>query len=359
MEYSLLKDVTSESQHWTVRTRVVRFSKYVSNDDPPKILRLDLILLDEEGKAMEGQIPENWVPLFKPQLKEDFVYYIRYFQVRNARTTYCPVDHPYMMRFTAHTKVHEVKNVQDTFPKYACALTTYDVLRTRVGITNYCSDVIGLFTGCSHVKLQQTKGGTKHLRNVYLTDGRETTVVSLWNQHAQSFDADRYMEMASRAPVAFLFVGMTCRIFEEKLTLQGSTLCKWYANPELPEAAALQDRYRLSINATDPNPPAEQQSERTIQLVFFGSTAQEIIGTPVDTLIATNQGVGMFLPRKITALYEKQYDLCVSVSSMSLQQVNITYQVDAIVGVGTISAPTLPLLHSCMSHNLNLFHQPG
>jgi len=50
------------------------------------------------------------------------------------------------------------------------------------------------------------------------------------------------MEMASRAPVAFLFVGMTCRIFEEKLTLQGSTLCKWYANPELPEAAALQDR---------------------------------------------------------------------------------------------------------------------
>ena len=43
---------------------------------------------------------------------------------------------------------------------------------------------------------------------------RETTVVSLWNQHAQSFDADRYMEMASHAPVAFLFVGMTCRIFE-------------------------------------------------------------------------------------------------------------------------------------------------
>ena len=48
IEYSLLKDVTSESQYWTVRTRVVRFSEYLSNDDPPKILRLDLILLDEE-----------------------------------------------------------------------------------------------------------------------------------------------------------------------------------------------------------------------------------------------------------------------------------------------------------------------
>ena len=88
---------------------------------------------------MEGQILENWVPLFKPQQKEGFVYYIKYFQVRNARATYCPVDHPYMMRFTAHTKVHEVKVAHDTFLKYECALTTYDVLRNRVGITKYCS----------------------------------------------------------------------------------------------------------------------------------------------------------------------------------------------------------------------------
>ncbi|XP_039816751.1 uncharacterized protein LOC120679272 [Panicum virgatum] len=146
MEYSLLKDVTSESQHWTVRARVVRFAEYLSNDSPPKILRLDLILVDKEGKAMEGQIPENWIPLFKPQLKEEFVYYIKFFQVRNARATYCPVDHPYMLRFTAHTKVHEVKNVQDTFPKYACAPATYDVLRSRVGITKYCSDAIGVLT---------------------------------------------------------------------------------------------------------------------------------------------------------------------------------------------------------------------
>ena len=83
---------------------------------------------------MEGQILENWVPLFKPQQKEGFVYQIKYFQVRNARATYCPVDHP-------HTEVLEVKVVQDTFPKYACALTTYDVLRNRVGITKYCSGI--------------------------------------------------------------------------------------------------------------------------------------------------------------------------------------------------------------------------
>ena len=66
--------------------------------------------------------------------------------------------------------------------------------------------------------------------------------------------------------------------------------------------------------------------------MLFGSIAEEIIGTPVDTLIAANEGMGAFLPTKITALYGKQYDLRVGVSSMSLQQVSITYQVDAIIG---------------------------
>jgi len=91
--------------------------------------------------------------------------------------------------------------------------------------------------------------------------------------------------------------------------------------------------------------PREQQNERTIQLVFFGSIAQEIIDTPVGTLIAANEGVGIFLPTKITAIYGKQYELRVSISSMSLQHINITYQVDAIIGMGNIPASTPPRLH--------------
>ena len=100
--------------------------------------------------------------------------------------------------------------------------------------------------------------------------------MALWNEHAESFDAEHYMNMATQGPVVFLFVALTCgqfdgnlnlhlhiKIFsntdlfvllatephsgtllfcEGKLSLQGSPLCKWYANPELPEVIALQDR---------------------------------------------------------------------------------------------------------------------
>lgn len=94
-------------------------------------------------------------------------------------------------------------------------------------------------------------------------------------------------------------------------------------------------RYRLSIIATDPAIHPQEQDAKTIELVLFGSIAEELIGTPAGTLIASNGGVGTFLPTRITALYGKQYELRVSISSISLQRINIIYQVDAIVGTGT------------------------
>jgi hypothetical protein len=58
--------------------RVTRFSQFTTANEPDKILRLDLVLLDE-------QIPGRHVSQFKPLLKEDAVYYIKYFEVAEAR----------------------------------------------------------------------------------------------------------------------------------------------------------------------------------------------------------------------------------------------------------------------------------
>lgn len=139
-------------------------------------------------------------PIFMSRLTEDSVYYIKYFQVCNARPNYRPIDYPYMAHFTTHTQIHQVKTVPAHFPQYAYNLSTSEELHQRCGITEYCSgdkyitiflcslcaygtsyiyiicashtDAIGIFTGCSHVKQQQTSKGTKPLRNVTLTDGR-------------------------------------------------------------------------------------------------------------------------------------------------------------------------------------------
>lgn len=90
---------------------------------------------------MDGQIPELWIPQFLPKINEGSVYYIEYFQVRNARDLYRPVDHPYFMRFTAHTKLYEIKPVPPQFPEYAYNLATFEVLNTRVNEIKYCSGI--------------------------------------------------------------------------------------------------------------------------------------------------------------------------------------------------------------------------
>lgn len=77
-----------------------------------------------------------------------------------------------------------------------------------------------------------------------------------------------------------------------------------------------------------------------IEMVFFGPRAEEIIGCPADTLIGNAHGSGTYIPTRITALYGKYYELRVSVSSMSFQRNDITYQVDSIVGIPVITAPT-------------------
>lgn len=77
--------------------------------------------------------------LFGATLREDHVYYIGYFKVASAKTSYQAVDCPIMARFTRYTKINEVTPVPHTFPLYAHTLASFDVLRTRVGQKRFLS----------------------------------------------------------------------------------------------------------------------------------------------------------------------------------------------------------------------------
>lgn len=123
MEYVLLKNVTQESHRWHVRVRVTRFSEYIDDTKPGKVPCLDLVLLDEQvysplycdcvfiqyttvcmhflrcqknnqATTMEPQVQKD-VFIFSVQLsREDHVYYIKYFEVANAKTSHQAVNCP-------------------------------------------------------------------------------------------------------------------------------------------------------------------------------------------------------------------------------------------------------------------------
>jgi hypothetical protein len=48
MEHTPLKEITPHSHQWTVRVRAVRFSECKNKEQPPRVVRIDFILIDEQ-----------------------------------------------------------------------------------------------------------------------------------------------------------------------------------------------------------------------------------------------------------------------------------------------------------------------
>ncbi|TVU19066.1 hypothetical protein EJB05_35195 [Eragrostis curvula] len=122
MSYSLLKDLPSHTQKWRIKVRVVRFSEFLSNDQPPKVNRLHFVLLDEKANIVTefSKIPASF---------------------------------------------------SDTFPLYACDIVPFATLLSKIDEIDL-SDTIGLITECAPPRIEDTRTGRRALRKIYITDGR-------------------------------------------------------------------------------------------------------------------------------------------------------------------------------------------
>ncbi|XP_020187313.1 uncharacterized protein [Aegilops tauschii subsp. strangulata] len=242
MDYTLLKDVTLASNNRVrVRVRIARISHYMSKHQRTGIPRLDFVMLDEQGGMMDGQVLAWSASPFLQHIKENDVYYIHHFKVVHSSLPYRAVDHPCMAMFTEYTEIIKDEHVPDSFPVYAYKISPYEVLRSRENNTALMSDAIGLMLRVSDVKTVTVNGTPRAVRNVYISDGRETAVVALWEAHANQFPAETLQQQMQQGPVVILFVAVTVKLREGQLCLQGSKVCRWYPNAPIPEVLALQN----------------------------------------------------------------------------------------------------------------------
>ncbi|WVZ59158.1 hypothetical protein U9M48_009350, partial [Paspalum notatum var. saurae] len=167
----------------------------------------------QHGTSIEGSVPEKCVNDFKERLKEDALYSIQYFEVRDAFGNYRAVNNPCAIRFTYYTKLREITPVPPTFPKY-----------------------------------------------------------------------------------------------------------------------------RLGLLAIDPTRDISDDKAPTIEITFFGPKAEEMIGVPVNTLIASNSGNTTSTPERIAALYGRQFKLQISVSRASFREKRVIYQVHSIEALPDLTA---------------------
>ena len=74
---------------------------------------------------MYGQIPANMVDRFKDVLKEGKVYVIKKFLCTPSRSTYRPVESPFMVQFTRFTVVEEKPGSEDDYPFCTYSLVAF------------------------------------------------------------------------------------------------------------------------------------------------------------------------------------------------------------------------------------------
>ncbi|CAN6278498.1 unnamed protein product [Urochloa humidicola] len=221
--------------------RVSRLWEFYHPHDPKKLLHTNMVLVDEEGNSIHAQLYPAASDHFKQGVKEGGVYNFFYFRVKNSGDNYKPVANDLMLSFSKWTKIEEVVDAPPAFPLYTYSLASMDQLQAHVGSRVLCSDVIGVIAAISNVGATQTVMGssesTKRTVTICVPSGALLNVV-LWEERATSFLAEQIHRDGQNSPQVVIFVGTFVKSYGG-LSLSGGSSCKWYINPDVPEAKKL------------------------------------------------------------------------------------------------------------------------
>jgi replication factor A1 len=69
----------------------------------------------------------------------------------------------------------------------------------------------------------------------------------LWGGRATSFPTEEVHKDGQSSPQIVIFVGTLVKHFGG-VSLSGGASCKWYINPQVPEAKVLMNRYGISCS---------------------------------------------------------------------------------------------------------------
>ncbi|CAN6302827.1 unnamed protein product [Urochloa humidicola] len=220
--------------------RVSRFWDFHNPKDEKMLLHTNM------GNNIHAQIYPPNDEKFR-EVEEGGVYIFYYFQVKNCSGNYKPVANDQMLSFSKWTKIEKVVEIPPAFPVYAYSLASMEQLQERVDSTKLFSDVIGVITAISTVGATRTKArpgeSLRRSITIQVPSGGLLDVV-LWSERAKSFPAEEIHRNGQASPQIVIFVGTLVKSFGG-LSLSGGSSCKWYINPEVPEAKELMARAKV------------------------------------------------------------------------------------------------------------------
>ncbi|CAN6305566.1 unnamed protein product, partial [Urochloa humidicola] len=205
------------------------------------LLHANMVLIDEKGNNIHAQIyPPNDEKFRK--VEEGSVYIFYYFQVKNCSGgNYKPVANDQMLNFSKWTNIEKAVEIPAAFPMYAYSLASMEQLQAHMDTNKLFSDVIGVITAISTVGATRTKvrpgESLRRSITIQVPSGGLLDVV-LWSEQATTFPAEEIHRNGQASPQIVIFVGTLVKSFGG-MSLSSGSSCKWYINPEVPEAKEL------------------------------------------------------------------------------------------------------------------------
>ncbi|KAJ1262209.1 hypothetical protein BS78_09G089300 [Paspalum vaginatum] len=311
MAFDLLPSLRPRVRHAVVRVRVCRKWEFRGGTDDGPISHLDLVLVDEKGNNMYGEIPATEAEKKGPLLEEGNIYVIRRFLVSNAKSTFRPVPGNYMIQFTCRTLIEPVTDSALVIPQFVYHLLPFDVLGVLVEISD--PKVV-------HPSGKQTPTLT---RDIVLRDLSHYEIkVTLWGQRASAFTLDNVYDPDEAKPIVVLLVGTLVKTYQGQNYLSGNAACRWYFNPDIPEANAFCSRYKLCFVVTDGTAEAE--------MVCFADVATKIVGKPVQQVMRATRPSEEF-PPDIAAVVSLSFTFAVVLADQSFEKPKNSYRVLSIL----------------------------
>ncbi|KAF5762746.1 putative replication protein A, OB [Helianthus annuus] len=158
-------------------------------NNPEQFYSIEMIVVDEEGTTMQGNVLRRWFPRFEQVFNESDCYFIVKPTIGLNESKYKYVDNKNKLGIYCDTDVYPCKDFNG--PMYGFSFTSFKDIIDKTVPENKSIDVIGFVADVKDLKKFKTARGkdTKKL-NVIIQDlEMESIYLSLWDSYA-----DRILE---------------------------------------------------------------------------------------------------------------------------------------------------------------------
>ncbi|KAJ9535597.1 hypothetical protein OSB04_un001264 [Centaurea solstitialis] len=173
---NFIHEINTQNDCLKIKVRIVRIWK--------QSFSLDMILMDEKGKKIQGTIKAKLIHNFERFLAEGSIVVLSNFGVAENSGNYCIINHPCKLNFYHTTTVKKIEVFDG--PVYGFGFVKFhDINNKKIG-DEFAIDVIGGVVSCGNMDVYDRNGKEGKMINFEMQDLEGKVVnCTLWDNFAQ------------------------------------------------------------------------------------------------------------------------------------------------------------------------------